>query len=112
MSTSRIVRFEPYGPAGQGLARWEDIPADTLTAGTPVQHGHSYLDAKELGLSAGVWDCTPMTTKFAPYPVHEFMLVLEGAVTIVEAGGRETTIRAGESFILPKGLNCAWKQRE
>lgn len=110
MTTPRIVRFEPHGPADQGLVRWEEIPPETLSAGTPVQRGHSYLDVKELGLSAGVWDCTPMTTRLAPYPVNEFMLVLEGAVTIVEATGRETTIGAGEGFVLPKGLNCAWKQ--
>lgn len=115
MSTPKIVHFEPHGPAGRGLERLEDIPADQLIAGTPVQRGHGYLEVKELGLSAGVWDCTPMTTKPGPYPVHEFMLVLEGEVTIVEpggveAGGRETTIRAGESFILPKGLHCSWKQ--
>jgi uncharacterized cupin superfamily protein len=36
--------------------------------------------------------------------------VLEGAVTIVDAKGGETTIRAGESFIIPKGLPCVWKQ--
>ena len=51
-----------------------------------------------------------MTTKMAPYPVNEFMLVLEGAVTIVEANGRATTVEAGRSFILPKGLPCVWQQ--
>lgn len=112
MTTPKITRFEPMGPAGQGLARWEDIPADALAAGNPVQRGHGYLDDKELGLSAGVWDCTPMTTRMAPYSVNEFMIVLEGAVTIVEANGRETTVRAGQSFILPKGLPCVWKQTE
>lgn len=110
MTASEIVRFEPHGPAGSGLVRWEDIPADQLAAGAPVQRGHGYLDAAEIGLSAGVWDCTAMTTKMAPYPVHEFMLVLEGEVTIVEAGGRRTTIRAGQSFVLPKGLVCSWEQ--
>lgn len=110
MSTQGIVRFQPNGPAG--LGRLEDMPSEMLVTPTPVQRGHSYLEVAELGLSAGVWDCTPVTTKPGPYPVHEFMLVLEGAVTIVETGGRETTVRAGESFILPKGLECAWKQTE
>jgi uncharacterized cupin superfamily protein len=110
VTTPKIVRFEPHGPAGQGLKRLEDIPAEVLASGTPVQRGHSYLEVPELGLSAGVWDCTPMTTRLAPYPVNEFMIVLEGAVTIVDAKGGETTVKAGESFILPKGLPCAWKQ--
>lgn len=110
MAQPRIVRFAPKGPAGKGLERWEDIPESSLIAGAPVQHGHSYFEDKPLGLSVGVWDCTAMTTKLSPYPVNEFMILLEGEVTIVDATGRETTVKAGESFLLPKGLPCAWKQ--
>jgi uncharacterized cupin superfamily protein len=102
--------MEPMGPKGQGLQVWPEIPANELAAGAPVQRGHYYLDDKTHGLTAGVWDCTPMTSKSMSYPVNEFMLILEGAVTIVEDGGRETTIKAGESFIIPKGLPCVWKQ--
>jgi uncharacterized cupin superfamily protein len=40
------------------------------------------------------------------------MHVLEGSVTIVEQGGKETTVKAGESFIIPRGLVCQWKQPE
>ena len=50
-----------------------------------------------------------MTEKFGPYPVNEYMIVLEGAVTIIEKD-RRTTIKAGENFILPKGLPCQWHQ--
>lgn len=110
MTAPHIIRFEPQGPAGAGLQRWPDIPAEELVAGTPVQRGHYYIDDKVLGLSAGVWDCTAMTGKMGPYSVNEFMILLEGAVTIVDAQGGEVTVRAGESFIIPKGLVCSWKQ--
>jgi len=109
MSNDGIVRFEPKGPGGE-LHQWDEIPASDLESGRPVQRGHFYLDDAERGLSAGVWDCTAFTGKPGPYSVNEFMVILEGSVTIVEAGGRETTIRAGESFIIPKGLHCQWKQ--
>jgi len=113
MTAARIQRFEPFGPNGSaaatGLALWPEIPAAELAAGAPVQRGHYYLQDKARGLSAGVWDCTAMTSKLAPYPVNEFMIVLEGEVTIIE-GERRTTIKAGESFIIPKGLNCQWHQ--
>src|SRR4029077_7736801 len=59
-----------------------------------------------------VWDCTPFVTTLHPYPFNEFMLILEGSVTIVEPGGRETKIRPGEAFCIPQGLNCQWKQTE
>lgn len=96
--------------ANVALERWDDIPAAGLESGTPVQNGHFYVNDEANGLTAGVWDCTAMTSVMAPYPVNEFMILLEGEVTMVEADGRETRVRAGESFIIPKGLVCQWKQ--
>jgi len=110
MATGTIVRFEPRGPAGTGLVRWPDFPAEMLTAGTPVQRGHTYFEDKAIGLSAGVWDCTAMTTKAEPYSVNELMIVLEGSVTIVDARERAVTVKAGESFLIPKGMPCVWRQ--
>jgi uncharacterized cupin superfamily protein len=43
------------------------------------------------------------------YPVNEFMTVLEGEVVIVEED-RSVSIKAGESFLIPKGLRCRWTQ--
>ena len=110
MNGPKIMRLETNGPAGSGLEVWEAIPPDVLVTGSPVQRGHTYFDDKKTGLSAGVWDCTAMTTKMEPYSVNEFMFVLEGAVTIVHHNGSEETIRAGESFVIPKGTPCQWKQ--
>jgi uncharacterized cupin superfamily protein len=110
MATGKIVRFEPRGPAATGLVRWPDFPPESLTAGKPVQRGHIYFEDKAIGLSAGVWDCTAMTGRLEPYSVNEFMIVLEGAVTIVDARERAVTVKAGESFLIPKGMPCVWRQ--
>ena len=130
MTAARIQKLEPFGPGGSatatGLAVWPEIPPAGLVAGKPVHRGHYYLEDKARGLTAGVWDCTAMTEKFGPYPVNEYMIVLEGEVTIIEnapgapssaergrvgeGAGRRTTIRAGENFVIPKGLPCQWHQ--
>lgn len=110
MSDLEIVRFEPNGPAGKGLETWEEIDPATLMAGTPVQRGHVYHELPEAGYLAGVWDCTAMTSKVEPYPVNEFMLLLEGSVTIAVEDGEEVAIRAGEAFVIPQGLRCSWRQ--
>lgn len=104
------IKFELEGHNGEGLSVLPAIPAAELTAGTPVQRGIEYFSDPKIGLSAGVWDCTAFTTKMGPYPVSEFMIVLEGGVTMVEADGRETTVVAGEAFIIPKGTVCQWRQ--
>ena len=110
MPNTTIARFEPKGPRGK-LERVEDFPASILETDQPVQNGHLYMDDSQHGYLAGVWECTPFrTTLGRPYPFNEFMVLLEGSVTIVEPGGLETTIRAGQIFAIPQGLPCQWKQ--
>lgn len=108
MSHPKVIRFDRQ--AGAALPAWPDIPAAQLESGTPRQSGITYFERPEIGLSAGIWECTAFIGKMEPYPVDEFMLVLEGEVTIAEPGGKQTTIRAGESFVLPRGLKCQWRQ--
>ena len=110
MSDLLPIRFDANGPAGAGMKEWEKISAEGLTAGDPVQHGHEYFKDDTGQLTAGVWDGTPMTTRLEPYSVSEFMLLLEGEVTIVDARGNEQTMRAGDTFVIPKGMPCVWMQ--
>ncbi|MBL8710459.1 MAG: DUF861 domain-containing protein [Rhodospirillaceae bacterium] len=112
MSTPSVIKYSRHDGTADRLQRWPDIPASELESGSPVQRGLEYFGDQKLGLTSGIWDCTPMVTHMGPYPVHEFMIVLEGSVTIRDAGGRDTTISAGESFILPKGFVCQWRQSE
>jgi uncharacterized cupin superfamily protein len=108
--TAKFHRMDPNGPQGKGLEDWGGMPADCVESGTPRQTGHSYLDEKATGMSAGVWACTAMTGKMGPWSVHEYMTLLEGAVTIVHKDGSELTVEAGESFFIPKGTLCQWTQ--
>lgn len=107
---SHVVKLDRHDPDGRGLETWEEIPADVLISGKPVQRGQLVHEDKARGLSVGVWDCTAMTTKREPYSVNEFMLLLDGDVTIVDAKGQEETIFAGQPFVIPKGLDCSWQQ--
>lgn len=100
------VRFDPDA----ALETWEEMPPHTLVAGRPVQRGRLYLDDRARGLTAGIWACSPFTSTMAAHDNDEFMLLLEGAVEIVEPSGKVTRIAAGESFILPKGLVRQWRQ--
>ncbi len=110
MADPGIVKFEPHGPHGSGLVEWDPIAPDEIETGSPAQRGHIYHEVADAGYMAGVWDCTAMTLKFGPYPVHEFMFLLEGSVTLVLEDGSQVTVRAGESFVIPKGLPCKWVQ--
>ena len=86
------------------------LRAADLKSGSPQQRGRLYFNAPDIGLSAGVWDCTAFEGTMAPYSVDEFMILLEGSVTVTEANGRVTRVEAGEAFVIPRGLDCAWQQ--
>lgn len=58
----------------------------------------------------GVWDCTPFTDRMMPYSVDEYMLFLEGDLTIIMPDTTEVHIQSGDAFVIPKGFNCQWKQ--
>jgi uncharacterized cupin superfamily protein len=112
MSELEILRFAPKGPADAGLAPTAEITPDMIEEGSPIERAHNYYTSPSGVLSAGVWECTPFRTKLLPTAVDEFMLVLEGSVTIAHEDGHEETFRAGDAFVIPRGLRCAWKQTE
>lgn len=112
MPKPAVIRFDSHDTHPDDLQILPEIPPAELESGTPIQRGIEYFADAGLGLTSGVWDCTPMVTRMGPYPMHEFMIVLAGSVTIRDEAGNDTTIKSGESFILPKGLVCQWRQSE
>ncbi len=105
MPDPSIIRFDRNAP----LEAWEDFPASDILSGTARQNGLMLFEDRPRGLSAGVWEQGANESRWMDYPVNEFMTVLEGEVVIVEED-RTVSVKAGESFIIPKGLRCRWTQ--
>lgn len=110
MDSAAFVRMGPSGPDGRGLQRRPPYPREGLETEPPVHASHLYVDDPERGIRIGTWESTPHTGRMQPFPVNEFMILLEGAVTILEEDGRSSTFRAGEAFLIPKGRVCQWRQ--
>ncbi len=105
MTTPTIIPFDREA----ALEPWSAIPASDLVAGTPVQSGRTLLHVPDLGLEIGIWECTAQTSVWMDYSVNEWMVVLEGEITIIEVD-HQTTFGPGDVFVLPKGLRCQWHQ--
>lgn len=105
MPKPAIIRFDANAP----LEVWPDFPETEISSGTRASIGHRWIDDKALGLSAGVWEAEANLGRWMQWPVHEFMIILEGEVVMVEED-RETVIGPGESFFIPKGRRCIWNQ--
>jgi uncharacterized cupin superfamily protein len=112
MLASTIALLGPNGPHGK-LERRPNVSPDRLEYGEPpVVRGYRWLDDSDRGMFFSVWDSipsTPYATKLGPFPNHELFLVVDGSVTIVEPGNRESTFHAGDFFIFPQGCLLQWK---
>ena len=106
--SANILRFEPNGP--NGLDAWDQMDYDSLVLGKPLQHGYIYHEIQEQGYMVGVWNCTAFTDQMMPYSVDEYMLFLEGEVTMLLPNGNGIEIKPGDAFIIPKGFECQWQQ--
>ena len=105
MTKPEIIAFD----RNAALVPWDDFPEGEIVSGTRKQNGLVLFEDKARGLSAGVWEQGANESRWIDYPVNEFMTVLEDEVVIVEED-RTVSIKAGESFIVPKGLRCRWTQ--
>ncbi len=105
MPSPAIIRLD----ANAKLEQWPDYPESEVSSGDRSSHGHRWFEDKALGLSVDIWEAEANLGRWLKWPVHEFMVVLEGEVVMIEVD-RETVIKAGESFFIPKGRRCIWNQ--
>lgn len=104
------IRFSATGPEG-----WLALPAQPLEhaeliKGVPIGLDHAYFARPEVPLRAGIWRCGPYVERYDDYPVDEFMIVLEGEVTLEGDDGFRGTYRKGDAFLVPKGFRGVWNQ--
>ncbi len=108
--TNAVTRFHRDGPPDIGMERWEEMDSSELLSGEPVQHGHTYHEIEAEGYLAGVWDCTAFVDHMGKYTVDEYMYLLEGTLIMRMPDGKEIHLKAGDAFVIPKGLECQWDQ--
>jgi uncharacterized cupin superfamily protein len=96
---SKILRFEPNGPSGEGLKGYGQGDSKIYVY---------YGNVKES--SAGVWSSTDFSGKMRTVKNTEFIKILEGQVTFETQDGHETTFKAGDCVLIPRGTEFSWKR--
>jgi uncharacterized protein len=106
---SNPIRFSPTGPDGWSSLPDQPLEHAELLKGIPMGLDHAYFLRLENGLRAGIWRSGPYTERYEDYPADEFMVVLEGEVTL-EGDDFRDTYRKGDAFFVPKGFKGIWRQ--
>lgn len=112
MAKLSVIRLDRDGPEQTGLTFWGHLEKENVIDGDPTEIGHNYFTDSTAQLTAGVWECTPCTSRIDSYPVDEFCFILSGTVVVTDDSGHAETFKPGDSFVIPKGLKCTWHMPE
>ena len=84
------------------------LAADKLVAGNPLQTvWMHYTDASRQFL-VGLWRSEPGKWK-VHYTEEEYCHLLEGVSVIEDTAGHAVTVKAGDSFVVPRGFVGTWE---
>lgn len=104
-----IIQFDPNGPNGAGLigpsAETKNVNGSTTT----FTYYRSDLSKKE---RAGVWEANGFKLPLNKAKNTEFIHLLRGTITLGDKNGQELTFKAGDSLLIPRGTEVAWKNTE
>jgi uncharacterized cupin superfamily protein len=87
-----------------------DAPTELISApGAPVEREHVAFANDTGTMTAGIWECDTADFGMGPFGVHEFVKIIAGEATIIEADGTTHHLKADDCFFIPKGTECQWR---
>jgi uncharacterized cupin superfamily protein len=104
-----IIQFNPNGPNGAGLTGPNSRTSDKNGSVTTYTYYRSDLFKKE---SAGVWEANGFKLPLQKVSNSEFIHLLRGTITLADKNGQELVFKAGDSLLIPRGTEVAWKNTE
>ena len=107
--TTRPLRLNPDGDPAIGMVPSTMVDPGDFTTDDRTELISHHFTTQDERIMTGVWECAPCKEEIAAYPVHEMMTVLDGSVTVTDAGGHAETYVRGDTFFIPKDTPCTWE---
>lgn len=84
------------------------LPPEKLVSGNPKQTVWTHYTDPSRQFFVGIWRSEPGKWRIS-YTEEEFCLMLEGTSVVTSEDGQSVTVRAGESFVIPRGFVGTWE---
>ena len=109
MSNPKVFRIDPDGPPGIGLKPISVMTQANIFKGQGVETGtFDYTDPTGQFI-CGIWESTPCIEYIPSYPCDEFCYLLSGEIIVTDTSGRAQSFKAGEGFMVLRGLQCTYE---
>ncbi len=104
--------FDKALTSASGLMQRADFDPAYLASGDPRQWGHLYVERRDLGFVAGIWQNAIFESRPLRFSGNEFLIVVAGSIVLEEPDGTEVNLVCGDCAVIPDGLEHRWIQRE
>lgn len=84
------------------------LAAEKLVQGNPKQTIWSQYTDRTEKFFTGIWRSEPGKWKVT-YTEEEFCYLLEGTSILTSTDGQALTVKAGDSFVIPRGFMGTWE---
>ena len=101
----RLPSTEGITPATADLDGW------VVTEGSPSMKTWVLHTAADGSMVSGIWECS-VGSYHATYTAYEYVVLIDGRITITPDGGTPVTVVAGDAFVVEPTFIGTWKIEE
>lgn len=88
-----------------------DLDGWVVTEGSPKMKTWVLHTSAAGDMASGIWECT-VGSYHATYTAYEYVVLIEGRITITPDGGTPVTVKAGDAFVVEPTFKGTWKIEE
>lgn len=104
-SITRLPPTTGHEPSTADLDGW------IVKEGSPKMKTWVLHTSKDGAMVSGIWECSP-GTYHATYTAYEYVVLIDGKITITPDGGTPVTVKAGDAFVVEHDFKGTWKIEE
>lgn len=109
---TRVTKIGRDGVGREALETCSVVPPTAILSGFADEMGSVHFESPDGSLVIGTWQATPYAEMLS-YPTGtEYSLIVSGKLAITNPDGSIETFEAGESYILPAGVEVRFEVLE
>jgi uncharacterized cupin superfamily protein len=109
---TKVVKIDRNGVGLRELEKCSVVPVEAILSGFADEMGDVHFESADGSIVVGTWQSTPYAEMLSYPDAVEYSVILSGKVAITSPDGSVQTFQAGESYVLPKGVEVRFEVLE